>query len=220
MRLKYISYAGSKAREEHLKRITSERETAETKLRLLQAQIEPHFLFNTLSNVLSLLDTDVKKGQAMLLNLTQYLRLTLDKSRSKITTLEQELDTVSAYMNIHKVRMGDRLEFSIDVPDDLKKTPLPPMLIQPLVENAIKHGLEPKVAGGRIDVSINRENGILRIVIADTGEGISENDGDGVGLTNIRQRLISLYGKKATLILKQNTPNGVIAILEVVDENL
>lgn len=215
-----ISYASSKAREEHLKRITSEKETAETKLRLLQAQIEPHFLFNTLSNVLSLLDTDVKKGQEMLLNLTQYLRLTLDKSRSKTTTIEQELDTVCAYMNIHKVRMGDRLEFSIDVPEDLIKRSLPPMLIQPLVENAIKHGLEPKVAGGRIDISIGRQNGILRIVITDTGEGIAENAGDGVGLTNIRQRLNSLYGEKAKLILKPNDPSGVIAILEVADENL
>ena len=215
-----INYAGSKARKEHLKRITSEKETAETKLRLLQAQIEPHFLFNTLSNVLSLLDTDVKKGQTMLLNLTQYLRLTLDKSRSEITTLEQELDTVCAYMNIHKVRMGDRLEFSIDMSDDLKKTPLPPMLIQPLVENAIKHGLEPKVGGGRINISIDRKNGILHIVIADTGEGISEIAGDGVGLINIRKRLKSLYGEKANLILKQNAPCGVIAILEVVDENL
>jgi sensor histidine kinase YesM len=215
-----INYAGSKAREEHLKRITSEKETAETELRLLQAQIEPHFLFNTLSNVLSLLDTDVKKGQVMLLNLTQYLRLTLDKSRSEITTLDQELDTVRAYMNIHKVRMGDRLEFSIDMSDDLKKTPLPPMLIQPLVENAIKHGLEPKVSGGRINIFIGRENGMLRIVIADTGEGISENAGDGVGLSNIRQRLKSLYGEKANLILKQNDPCGVTAVLEVVDENL
>ena len=215
-----IRYAGSKAREEHLKRLTSEKEMAETKLRLLQAQIEPHFLFNTLSNVLSLLDTDVKKGRAMLLNLTRYLRLTLDKTRSKITTLEQELETVSAYMNIYKVRMGDRLEFSIDVSDDLKQMTLPPMLIQPLVENAIKHGLEPKVAGGRIHISIGRENGILRIVIADTGEGISENAGDGVGLTNIRQRLTSLYGEKARLILKQNAPSGVIAILEVADENI
>ena len=215
-----INYAGSKAREEHLKRITSEKEMAETKLRLLQAQIEPHFLFNTLSNVLSLLDTDVKKGRAMLLNLTRYLRLTLDKTRSKTTTLEQELDTVCAYMNIHKVRMGDRLEFSIDMPEDLKKRSLPPMLIQPLVENAIKHGLEPKVAGGRIHISIGRENGILRVVVADTGEGIPENAGDGVGMTNIRQRLTSLYGEKAKLILKQNSPCGVMAILEVVDENL
>ena len=215
-----IRYVGSKAREEHLKRITSEKEVAETKLRLLQAQIEPHFLFNTLSNVLSLLDTDVKKGQEMLVDLTQYLRMTLDKSRSETTTLEQELDTVRAYMNIHKVRMGDRLKFSIDATDDLKKTPLPPMLIQPLVENAIKHGLEPKVAGGQIDIFISRENGILRIIVADTGEGILENTGNGVGLTNIRQRLKSLYGEKGRLILKQNSPCGVIAVLEVAHENI
>lgn len=215
-----IRYVGSKAREEHLKRITSEKEVAETKLRLLQAQIEPHFLFNTLSNVLSLLDTDVKKGQEMLVDLTRYLRITLDKSRSETTTLEQELDTVQAYINIHKVRMGDRLKFSINLADDLKKTPLPPMLIQPLVENAIKHGLEPKVAGGQIDISISRENGILRIIVADTGEGILENTGHGVGLTNIRQRLKSLYGEKGQLILKQNSPCGVIAVLEVVHKNI
>jgi len=215
-----IRYVGSKAREEHLKRITSEKEVAETKLRLLQAQIEPHFLFNTLSNVLSLLDTDIEKGKKMLVDLTQYLRITLDKSRSETTTLEQELDTVQVYMNIHKVRMGDRLKFSIDVADDLKKTPLPPMMIQPLVENAIKHGLESKVNGGQIDISISRENGTLRIIVADTGEGILENTSNGVGLANIRQRLKSLYGEKGRLILKQNSPSGVIAVLEVAHENI
>jgi len=170
--------------------------------------------------VISLLDTDVHKGKKMLVDLTRYLRITLDKSRSKTTTLEQELDTVRAFMNIQKVRMGDRLQFSIEVADNLKKAPLPPMLIQPLVENAIKHGLEPNVAGGRIEISVTRDNGILRIMVADTGAGLLENPGKGVGLTNVRQRLKSLYGEKGQLSLKQNHPTGVIAVLEIVHENV
>ena len=128
--------------------ISSEKEALEAKLRLLQAQIEPHFLFNTLSNVLSLIDTEPARGKSMLTDLTHYLRTSLSRTLPETTTLDQEIDMIQAYLNIQKIRMDERLNFTIELPDALRQHPFPPMLLQPLVENAIKHGLEPKIDGG------------------------------------------------------------------------
>jgi sensor histidine kinase YesM len=211
-----ISATEALVQEEKIKRLTVEKKVAETHLRLLQAQIEPHFLFNTLSNILSLLETDPEKGKSMLVDLNRYLRTSLSKTRTDITTLGQELNMVKAYLNIYKIRMGNRLQYSIDVPNRLKELPFPPMLVQPLVENAIKHGLEPKIEGGEIRIRAEIKRDMLRLEIADTGLGFNEGSIPDTGLTNIRDRLKTLYdNNKGRLLLEDNQPSGLKAVIEV-----
>jgi sensor histidine kinase YesM len=203
------------AQDERIKRLTSEKEMIETNLKLLQAQIEPHFLFNTLSNILSLLDRDPEKGKSMLADLTRYLRTSLSKTRKDVSTIGQEMALIEDYLRIFKVRMGDRLRYEIMVSNDLNDAPLPPMLIQPLVENAIKHGLEPKVGGGEILIRADQNEGILRVEVADTGLGLQDHEASGNGLTNIQQRLHSLFGDQGRLTLEENLPHGFKAVIEV-----
>ena len=201
--------------EEKIKRLTSEKEAAEANLKLVQAQIEPHFLFNTLSNVLSLLDTDPKKGKAMLVDFIQYLRASLSKIRQEKATLGQEMEMIEAYLSIFKIRMGDRLNYKIELPQNLETISFPAMLIQPLVENAIKHGLEPKVDCGEILISGEAKDGILRLEVVDTGDGFKEEIESGMGLSSIRERLQSLYGNSGHLILEENQPQGLKVTIEV-----
>lgn len=196
-------------------RVEREKEALETKLRMLQAQIEPHFLFNTLSNVVSLIDTDPSRGKAMLLDLTRYLRTSLARTMPEKTSLGQELDMIISYLNIQKIRMGERLTFTVDVPDELKGTPFPPMLLQPLVENAVRHGLEPKIEGGGIQIRGRADQSSLRIEVSDTGQGISSMNAGGVGMKNVRDRLALLFGDRAKFIVEENSPSGVKAVIEV-----
>lgn len=205
--------------EERIKRLSTEKKVAESNLRVLQAQVEPHFLFNTLSGILSLLETDPEKGKTMLLNFMQYLRASLDKTRDRTSTIEQEIEIIRAYLEIFKVRMGDRLGYRIDVPDRIRHLPFPSMIIQPVVENAIKHGLESKIEGGWIDISFRTKGNLLRVEIADTGLGFDEKTELGFGLSNIKERIDSLYGGEGQivleLILEQGLPAGLKVILEV-----
>ena len=210
-----ISATKTLVQEEKIKRLISEKKAVESNLRLLQAQIEPHFLFNTLSNIVSLLETDLEKGKYMLEDLIHYLRTSLSKTRSDTTTIGQEIEMIRSYMNIFKVRMGKRLRYQVDVPDSIKDIPFPPRLIQPLVENAIKHGLEPKIEGGEVFIRGEENEEILRLEIADTGVGFYEESDPGTGLSNIRERLQSIYGDKGRLILEDNRPCGLKAIIEV-----
>jgi sensor histidine kinase YesM len=213
-----IAASREQLQEEKIKRLTSEKKAAEANLKQLQAQIEPHFLFNTLSNVLNLLDTDVEKGKSMLVDFTSYLRTSLVKIRGQHTTLGHEMEMIRAYLNIFKVRMEDRLKFSLELPDHLKDIAFPPLLLQPLVENAIKHGLEPKVEGGEILIKAEEKNGLLVLAVVDSGRGICGDYHFGLGLTNIRERLESLYDSRARFILEENQPCGVKATLEVPHE--
>jgi sensor histidine kinase YesM len=213
-----MAYAQLLIQEERIHRLSLEKEGLETRLRLLQAQVEPHFLFNSLSNILSLLDTDSGRGKEMLADLIRYLRASLSRTRGKTTTLEQEMELIRAYMNIYRVRMGDRLGYRIEIPDHLKARPFPPMLIQPLVENAIRHGLEPKVEGGEISILAEEKKGFLRLVVSDNGLGLNEKSTAGIGLSNIRERLQTLFDGRAQLILEENTPSGLKAILEIPHE--
>jgi len=204
--------------QEQIKSLTLEKETLETHLKLLQAQIEPHFLFNTLSTILSLLESEPERGKAMLEDLTRYLRASLSRTRGKMTTLAQELDLVRAYLDIYKVRMGERLYYTIDVPNTLREAPFPPMLVQPLVENAIRHGLEHKVEGGEILVKVQDHANGFRLIVADTGSGLVEDSVTGFGLANVRERLEALYDGKARLILEDNQPSGLKVTMEIPHE--
>jgi hypothetical protein len=204
--------ATATAAEEGLKR-----QLAEAQLKMMQAQVEPHFLFNTLASVDYLIETDPPRASTMQKNLIQYLRAALPQMREGSTTLGKELALCRAYLEILKVRMEDRLQFAIGVPQGLASAQFPPMMLQSLVENAIKHGLEPKAEGGSLTIAADIVHGALRVTVADTGLGFGEagTAGTGVGLANVRERLAALYGGTATLAVQANTPSGTIASIEV-----
>jgi sensor histidine kinase YesM len=210
-----ISRSEGLIQEERIKRLAKEKEMAETNLRFLQAQIEPHFLFNTLSNILSLLDADLEKGKSMLADFIRYLRTALPRTRGETTTIGQEMEMLQAYLNIFKVRMGDRLRYRLEIPESMKDLAFPPMLVQPLVENAIRHGLEPKIGGGELVIRGQSEQDVIRLEVSDTGLGLDEHGSRGIGISNIGERLQSLYGNKGRLILEENTPSGLKATIEV-----
>lgn len=210
-----LRYRNEMIEQEKIKRLALEKESISANLRMLQAQIEPHFLFNTLSNILSLIDSRPDKGKSMLLDLTKYLRTSLSRTLPEKTTLSQEISMIKAYLDIQKIRMDERLNYKIDVPDRLWQKSFPPMLLQPLVENAIKHGLEPKVEGGKIVIRATEENNFLKIEVADTGLGFSDLDKPGLGIANVRERLRLLFGDKGRLIIEENNPSGVRATIEV-----
>jgi len=210
-----LEYRSKMIKDEKIKRTTMEKESVLANLRMLQAQIEPHFLFNTLSNILSLIDTRPDKGKSMLLDLTKYLRTSLSRTMPETTTLSQEISMMEAYLNIQKIRMDERLNYKIEVPDHIGQYSLPPMLLQPLVENAVKHGLEPKVDGGEITITATEKNNLLTVEVADTGLGFSDFDKSGVGIANVRERLALLFGERGRLTMEENKPHGVRAIMEV-----
>ncbi len=192
-----------------------EKNILEAKLQLMQAQVEPHFLFNTLANVQHLVETDPASASRMLESLIQYLRAALPQMREGATTLGREIDMARAFLEIHRVRMGSRLEFAIEVPELLRSRPFHPMMLISLVENAIKHGVDPCCECGLITIRAEEAEGRLRVRVIDTGEGVSPKQGGGLGLTNIRERLKTLYGGAAKLMLEENAPHGVVASIEV-----
>ena len=194
-------------------RLEAEKRSIEAQLNMLQAQIEPHFLFNTLANVSALLHSSPPQAGQLLDALIHYLRASLTRTRSGHGTLEDEIRLLDSYLSILGLRMGARLAYSIDIPPELRTIAFPPMLLQPLVENAIVHGLEPKVEGGRVDISARLEAGTLRLSVCDNGLGFGEAPQGGFGLDNIRARLQSLFGEAARLELSENPQGGVTAAL-------
>jgi len=192
------------------------KQAIEAELKLMQAQVEPHFLFNTLASVQYLTETDPKEANRLLGHLIEYLRAALPHLRASSTTLRKEIGLAEAYLNILRMRMGARLTFTIDVPDELAMHPFPPNLLIPLVENAIKHGIEPTASGGTVAVRARREGGMLFITVEDTGRGLgSTSRSGGVGLANIRERLAALYGTKAQFSLERGVPAGARATLAI-----
>ena len=190
-------------------------QVTEAKLSALQAQVEPHFLYNTLASVQALTEVDPQQANAMTGHLIQYLRNALPKMRESVSSVGQEVELVRAYLNILQMRMGKRLAFEIEVPPELLDAPFPPLMLPSLVENSIKHGLEPQREGGKVTITGETVEGRLKLVVADTGRGFSEAPGQGVGLTNIRERLAALYGDAGKLTLEANEPHGVRATIEV-----
>jgi signal transduction histidine kinase len=198
--------------ESELRSVALQARVAEAELQMLQAQIEPHFLFNSLANVRRLGRLDVAAGKAMLADLLQYLQETLPRLREANSTLAREAEVARAYLAVHKIRMGRRLDVEFAIPVELAATPVPPMMLLTLVENALKHGLAPLPEGGRIRVSAENDGSIaVRLSVADTGRGIVPGRGAGTGLANVRARLRTLHGAKASLSLQPNEPRGVIA---------
>ena len=179
----------------------AERHANDARLKLLETQLEPHMMFNTLANLRALIGVDPARAQAMLDHMIAYLRATLDASRTTTHPLRTEFDRVQDYLELMAIRMGPRLAYSLELPKDLGELPVPALLLQPLVENSIKHGLEPKVEGGRIDVCARREGPQVVIEVRDSGVGANGHGsgGEGFGLVQIRERLASLHGGRASL---------------------
>ncbi len=203
------------------------RQIAEARLMVMRAQVEPHFLFNTLAHVQALQEVDPPQAGNMMTRLIAYLRAAMPGMREATSTVGRELEVVRAYLDLLKIRMGDRLAFEIDAPENLLSIPLPPTMIVTLVENAIKHGLEPRREGGRISVVVREasehdgDKRRIEITVADDGLGLaadSGTQGSGIGLANTRERLRMLYGDAASLVVEPNLPSGVRAVLRVPED--
>jgi hypothetical protein len=198
----------------------AQRLAAENQLRLLQSQLEPHMLFNTLANLRVLISLDPARAQAMLDHLIAFLRATLNASRNTLHPLSAEFAHLADYLALMAVRMGPRLTVQLQLPDDLATVPIPPLLLQPLVENSIKHGLEPQVHGGRIEVTARQVGGHLHLDVRDTGVGLggpSTAPGTTFGLEQVRARLATLYGTRGTLTLRAapDAEGGTLAHIEI-----
>jgi hypothetical protein len=204
------------------------RQVAEARLRLLESQLEPHMFFNTLANLHVLIGVDPPRAQLMLDQLIAFLRATLSASRAMEHPLRQEFSRTRDYLSLMQVRMEDRLRVSFELPPDLADTPVPPLLLQPLVENSVRHGLEPSVTGGRIELRACREGDSLVITVRDTGVGrtdVTSNSGagsrraagTGFGLQQVRERLATQYGAGASLTLSpaDDAEGGMVAVLRM-----
>ncbi len=196
------------------------RQVVEARMAAMQAQVEPHFLFNTLASIDHLIETDPPRASQMQKNLIALLRASMPTMREAHPTahnLGREMAVIRPYLEILKVRMEDRLQTEISVPDGLLSAEFPAMMIQSLVENAIKHGLEPKAEGGTLSVRAEVNHGKLAVTVADTGLGFGKaaTAGTGVGLANIRERLQLVYGNKASMVVTENLPTGTLVTLTV-----
>ena len=190
-----------------------DQQTVETRLQMLEAQIEPHFLFNALAHVKRLYEIDPRSGARMLRNLKRYFEVALPQMREAESTLGREAAHAKAYVAIQEVRMGGRLCAAFDIPEPLCTARMPPLMLVTLVENAVKHGIGPLREGGRLDVRASADGGELRVVVADTGQGFVRSHGAGTGLANIRSRLAAQFGARARLSLASNSPHGVVATI-------
>jgi sensor histidine kinase YesM len=191
------------------------REVAEARLTALEAQIEPHFLFNTLATVKRLYATDAPAAGRLLDNLMHYLSVALPRMRAAESTLGPEAALATAYLDIQSIRMGRRLASTISIPTSLHEARLPPFMLLTLIENAIKHGLNPLPEGGALSVTARSIDAKLIVEVRDTGQGFAQSSGVGTGLANIRARLALLYGPDASLTFSRNEPQGVAATLIV-----
>ena len=221
----YVLWTRQRLAREAQAREAAQRLASEAQLRLLRAQLEPHMLFNTLANLRELMALDAPAAQRMLDSLIVYLRATLAATRTEHSTLGQEFAQLGAYLELMAVRMGARLSWRAELPDELRDMPVPAMLLQPLVENAIRHGLEPQPGPGSILLEAAREaDGSLCISIIDSGRGLreptldmsaGETPASGYGLTHVRERLRALYGPAASLTLQAHSPRGTRACVRI-----
>jgi signal transduction histidine kinase len=197
-------------------RAVLEQQTLQARLKTLEAQIEPHFLFNTLANVRRLYETDSSAGDGMLERLMRYLEVALPSMRDEHSTLERETRLIEDYLELQRVRMGRRLTYRVDMSSALRHVRVPPMMLLTLVENAIKHGLAPQREGGRVEVGARLDGAQLLLEVADTGRGFGDDtSGGGTGLANIRARLAAMYGDAAEFTLVARGTRGLLATIRM-----
>lgn len=203
-----------------LERETLERQAADAKLAVLQSQVEPHFLFNTLANVQALVESGSPRAAPVLASLVAYLRAAMPQLHEGAPTLGHEERLVRAYLELMQMRMPDRLQYSVSINPSLYALRLPPMTLLTLVENAVRHGIDPSEAGGRIEVGARREaSGHTTLWVSDSGAGIDDKKAPGTGLANLRERLAANYGDRATLTLNSVEPHGVRVEIQVPSES-
>jgi signal transduction histidine kinase len=196
-----------------LERSTLQRQALDAQLRSLQAQIEPHFLFNTLANVQALVETGSPRATQVLTSLIAYLKTAMQHARRESCTLAEEFELAHAYLDVMQLRMPDRLRFHLDLPDDLRATAFAPLAVLTLVENAVRHGVDPSEDGGSIALSARRDGGQIRISVVNTGRGLDREAVPGTGLANVRERLKARFGSTARLELSEQPGQGVTAAL-------
>jgi hypothetical protein len=222
--VKKVAQADAKVRTavDAAEREAMERQLVQARLQVLQAQVEPHFLFNTLGAVDFLIETDPPRASRMQKALIMYLRGALPQMRQESSTLGRELGLIESYLELIKMRIEERLNVEISVPEDLQSAEFPPMVLQSVVENAIKHGIEPKPEGGRVRVRAGTQNGQLWVEVSDTGVGLPDGElldgptsGTGLGLRNIRERLAMLYPGKSRLMLRSDPATGTLVKITV-----
>jgi LytS/YehU family sensor histidine kinase len=195
---------------------TLERRLMEAQMAALQAQVEPHFLFNTLALIGQLIETDPPEAARVHAHLIEYLRSTLPQMRARDGgTLGKQVELSKAYLAIMQARMKERLNVRFEVPMFLGSAPFPPMMLQTLIENSIKHGLEPKIAGGTVTVRAYVDGATLHVEVCDDGVGIDPHADDGIGLANIRERLQLLYGSSAELVIQMPPSGGACAVIKL-----
>jgi len=223
----WLAFTQQKSLTMHAERAEQERQLAEVRLQTLKAQIEPHFIFNTMAHLKSLIATDAKTAERMADELSDFLRASLQSLQAERVTLKEDFELVRAYLEIAKLRMGGRLTVDIRLPDSAKDVRIPPLMLLTLVENAVQHGIEPKAGPGFISVSAEVSGGAtphVAIRVADDGAGFGQasSGGSGVGLANVRERLASAYAGRAELKLSANVnaPHGVVAELQLPMEKL
>jgi LytS/YehU family sensor histidine kinase len=198
-----------------LERSEYERKALDARLHLLQAQVEPHFLFNTLANVRELVDSGSAQASVVLGHLIAYLRAAVPRLHEPSTTVAQELELARAYLEVMHMRMPDRLQFTLHADDAALALRCPSMTLLTLVENAVRHGIDPSEQGGRIDVRVRLRDGRCRVEVSDTGVGLAQkSEGLGTGLSNLRERLQLAFGGDAQLRLTALVPRGVCAEVE------
>jgi signal transduction histidine kinase len=206
------AFAREQALEFELQRSEFERRESDARLRLLQAQVEPHFLFNTLANVQALVDSGSPQASKVLTSLIAYLRAAVPRMHSQTTTLETEVDLARAYLDLMQMRMPDRLQYVIHLDPAAGRFTCPPMTLLTLVENAVRHGIDPSETGGRMDVDIWVRDDRCVVRVKDTGVGLKTvSRGLGTGLSNLRERLKLAFEGKAQLSLTEVEPHGVCA---------
>jgi len=206
------AFAREQKLEFDLQRSEFERRESDARLRLLQAQVEPHFLFNTLANVQALVDSGSPQASKVLTSLIAYLRAAVPRMHAQMATLASEVELVRAYLDLMQMRMPDRLQYAIHVEPAAEALECPPMTLLTLVENAVRHGIDPGEKGGRIDADIWLRDGRCVIRVTDTGVGLNaKTQGLGTGLSNLRERLRLAFGGEARFTLTEITPHGVCA---------
>ena len=210
----FYFYAVNKSAYLERKMSEARRHADDARLRLLETQLEPHMLFNTLANLRALIGADPQRAQHMLDHMIAYLRATLSASRAATHTLQAEFDRLRDYLELMSIRMGARLCYELRMPPELAQSPVPALLLQPLVENSVQHGLEPKVEGGSVVISAHHEDGKLVLEVADTGVGPSgalegpASSGTGFGIAHVRERLAALYGAEASVDVTAGAEGG------------
>jgi signal transduction histidine kinase len=196
-----------------LEREEARAQMSEAQLKLLQSQLDPHMLFNTLANLRALIATDTTRATAMLDRMNDYLRATLTASRSTTHTLATEFERLRDYLELMRMRMGTRLEFALDLPAELRDVPVPTLLLQPLVENAVLHGLDPKLEGGALSVRAAIHGKHLQLQVLDNGVGLGPSTvKEGFGITQVRERLATSFGALATFSIASHANNTLANI--------